>query len=308
MRRRPSIWPAIDVRFEIVPGVTAGVGVTAFAGIPVTHRGVSSAVAFVTGHTEPEGEAGSGAAPTGRGSLDWSALARFPGTLVVYMGVTHLAAICRALERGGKPAQTPAAVIESGTLPSQRVIEGTLGTIAERARDQAIRPPALLIVGPVVECRTRLRWFESLPLFGQRIVVTRPSDEADRAAAVLEALGAEVLLAPTVRILPLSDLVPLDAAIGRLARFDWLVFTSSNGVRYFLDRLLEKGGDLRALGHLKLAAIGPATARTLARYHLRADLVPGAYRSEDLAEALGAQAVGPPQSYSPGPTGAGPSC
>ena len=142
--------------------------------------------------------------------LDWPALASFPGTLVVYMGVTHLAAIGRTLIRQGKPAETPAAVIESGTLPSQRVVEGTLGTIAGPGSAADIRPPALLVVGKVVERRSELAWFESLPLFGQRIVITRPADEADRSAAVLEALGAEVLLAPMVRILPLTDFGPLD--------------------------------------------------------------------------------------------------
>ena len=280
------------VPFEVVPGVTAGVGVTAYAGIPVTHRGLSSAVAFVTGHGDPEGQADQGSPVVEHMQLDWSALARFPGTLVVYMGVTHLAAICRTLLKAGKDRRTPAAVIESGTLPAQRVLEGTLATIAEVAKVHAIHPPALLVVGSVVERRSDLSWYESLPLFGQRIVVTRPMDEAVRIAPGLESLGAEVLLAPTVQILPVADPGPLDDAIGRLPEFEWLVFTSGNGVRFFLDRLMSLGGDLRAIGHLKLAAIGPGTAQTLARYHLRADLVPDSYRSEALAEALSSRAAG----------------
>jgi uroporphyrinogen III methyltransferase/synthase len=277
------------VPFEIVPGVTAGVGVTAFAGIPVTHRAASSAVAFVTGHGDPEAEPQQAA---GRSRLDWPALARFPGTLVVYMGVTHLAAICRVLIKAGKPAQTPAAVIESGTLPSQRVLEGCLGTIADEARCRHVRPPALLVVGQVVERRSELAWYESLPLFGQRIVITRPIEEAERSSTVLEALGAEVLLAPTVQISPASDTAPLDWAIDRLTDYHWLVFTSANGVRFFLERLMNRGHDTRALGHLQLAAIGPGTAEALTRYSLRADLVPASYRSETLAEALTTRAAG----------------
>lgn len=276
------------VAFSIVPGVTAGVGVTAYAGIPVTHRATASAVAFVTGHDDPE-------AADGRGRLDWSALAQFPGTLVVYMGVTRLAAICRTLIQHGKSPTTPAAVIESGTLPTQRTTVATLETLPERADSVGIHPPALLVVGPVVDRRSELTWFENLPLFGQRIVVTRPLDEEGRssASASLEALGAEVIAAPTVTIRPISDPSLVDAAIDRLADFDWLVFTSSHGVNHFLERLLgERKRDLRALGGIRIAAIGPATAEALARYHLRADLIPESSRSEGLAERLAAEAQG----------------
>jgi uroporphyrinogen III methyltransferase/synthase len=276
---------AAGVPFEIIPGVTAGVGATSYAGIPVTHRGIASAVAFVTGHTDPE------AVETG-GRLDWSALARFPGTLVVYMGVTHLGSICRTLIREGKPADTPAAVVETGTLPAQRTHVATLEQMPRLGREKGVRPPALLIVGEVVGQRDQLAWYERLPLFGKRIVITRPEGEGPQSAAILEAMGAEVLLAPTVEIRPISDPGPLDAAIGRLEDFDWLVFTSANGVRFFLRRLEELGRDLRALGRVRLAAIGPTTAEALAGYHLRADLVPDSYRSEALAAALGDRAAG----------------
>ena len=175
---------------------------------------------------------------------------------------------------------------------SQRVVQGTLETIAGEASRAVVRPPALLVIGNVVERRSELAWFESLPLFGQRILVTRPIDEAERSAALLESLGAEVLLAPTVEILPVADPGPLDRAIEDLRNFDWLVFTSSNGVRFFVERMLERGLDVRALGHLKIAAIGPGTAQALARYHLLADLVPDTFRSEALAEALAARASG----------------
>ena len=225
--------------------------------------------------------------------LDWPALARFPGTLVVYMGVTHLAAICRTLLKLGKPGDTPAAVIESGTLASQHTEVGTLATIAQAASRAGVQPPALLVVGSVVALRDELTWFERLPLFGQRIVVTRPRDEGSRAAAALEALGAEVLLAPTVEVRPITDPGPLDAAIDRLASYDWLVFTSANGVGFFVERLTARGRDLRALGHLKLAAIGPATAEALAAIHLNADLVPETFRSEALAAALLGPCLGP---------------
>ena len=277
-----------QIPFEVVPGVTAGVGVTAYAGIPVTHRELASAVAFVTGHGDPEAED----MRTAGTRLDWPALARFPGTLVVYMGVTHLDAICRTLIKAGKEATTPAAVIEAGTLASQRVFEGTLGSIAALARSQYVHPPALLVVGPVVGRRQALSWYESLPLFGQRILVTRPIDEAGRAAAVLERLGAEVLLAPTVQIRPIPDPGPLDQAIDRLGDYQWLAFTSANGVRFFLERLLAGGRDVRALGHLQLAAIGTGTAQALSAFHLRADLVPQSFRSEALAEALAGRAAG----------------
>ena len=273
------------VAFEIVPGVTAGLGVTAYAGIPVTHRESSSAVAFVTGHGDPEGD-------SGPGRLDWSGLAGFPGTLVVYMGVTHLAAICRTLMRQGKAGDTTAAVIESGTLHCQRTLVGTLETIADIGHQAGLRPPALLVVGSVVELRTKLDWFEKLPLFGQRVMITRPRQDAFRAASVLEHLGAEVILAPTVEVRPLTNPSPIDDAIDRLDDFDWLVFTSANGVRYFIERLEERGRDLRALGHLKLAAIGPWTADALAGFHLRTDLIPDSYRSEALAVALGRVACG----------------
>lgn len=274
---------AAGVPFEIVPGVTAAVGASAYAGIPVTHRSVASAVAFVTGHSDPE---------TTPGRLDWPALSRFPGTLVVYMGVTHLGSICRTLIREGKPGDTPAAIVESGALPSQRTHVATLAALPELARTAGVRPPALLIIGDVVGLRDELTWYERLPLFGQRIVLTRPAVEASRSSSTLEALGAEVLLAPTVEIRPISDPGPLDAAISRLEDFDWLVFTSSNGVRRFLHRLEERGRDLRALGRINLAAIGPTTAEALAGYHLRADLVPDSFRSEALAAALGDRAAG----------------
>ncbi len=276
---------AAGISFEIVPGVTAGLGATAYAGIAVTQRTTASAVAFVTGHGDPE-------VVSDPGLLDWAALARFPGTLVVYMGVTHLGSICRTLLNHGKAGDTPACVIQSGTLAGQRTHVATLETIADVALKSGVEPPALLVVGSVVALRNDLAWFERLPLFGQRIVVTRPRAEACRTVAALESLGAEVLLAPTIEVEPLDDPGLLDAAIDRLADYDWLVFTSANGVRFLVERLQARGRDLRALGHLQLAAIGPATAQALAGFHLNADLVPESYRSESLAAALATLAHG----------------
>ena len=267
------------VPFRIVPGVTAGVGATSYAGIPVTHRGATSAVAFITGHNEP-GD------PADR--LDWHALARFPGTLVFYMGFRHLGAIGSTLIGLGKPPETPAALVCSGSTSSQRTVSGTLAELPDRVASEGNRvgAPALLVVGDVVARRDRLRWFERLPLFGRVVLLTRPLGESDRSATDLEAIGAEALVAPTVRILPVEDTGPMDSAIARLDSFDWLVFTSGNGVSAFLDRIEGLGRDLRALGHLKLAAIGPGTAEVLGRSRLKADLVPMSYRSEGLAEAL----------------------
>lgn len=268
---------AEGIPFRVVPGVTAGVGVSAYAGLPVTHRGEASSVAFVTGHNDPSAS---------DNRIDWEALAQFPGTLVVYMGVGRLASICDVLIRAGRDPETPSALVQSGTLPTQRTVEGTLKTLPGLVRGARVGPPGLVVIGDVVRRRPALSWFEELPLFGQRIVVTRPSAEMDRSSSDLEALGAEVIPSPTIEIRPLDDFEPLDDALRRLSEFDWVVFTSSNGVRHFLDRLEAVGLDLRALGSVKLAAIGPSTASALGEYRLRADVVPESYRSEALSQAL----------------------
>jgi uroporphyrinogen III methyltransferase/synthase len=269
---------ACGVQFRVVPGVTAGVGVPAYAGIPITHRRVASAVAFATGHDEPQNE---------HSASIWRALARFPGTLVIYMGAGRLKSIRDTLLAEGISPTTPAALVQQGAHPTQNVIEATLGELPEKAAEHAPALPGLIVIGDVVERREHLAWFERQPLFGQRILVTRPSDESERAARDLEALGAEVLLAPMIEIRPLDDFGPLDRALDHLLSFDWLVFTSQNGVRAFFRRLEERGQDLRAIGHLRFAAIGPATAFALHELRLRADVVPESFRSESLAQALG---------------------
>lgn len=275
------------IEFEVIPGVTSGVGVTAYAGIPVTHRLMASAVAFVTGHDDPE-------ISDGRSRLDWRSLAQFPGTLVVYMGVTHLGSICRTLIKYGKDPLTPVAVIESGTIPSQRTTVSTLGLLPRRAEEERVRAPALLVVGDVVEMHSSLDWFQSRPLFGQRILSTRPvdSDMTMDPSAILESMGAEVIHAPMVEVRPITDAGPLDWAIDKLSEYDWLVFTSRYGVKFFLERLFSRGKDPRALGRIRIAVIGPGTADALAVYHLKADLVADSSRSEGLLEQLSGDAEG----------------
>jgi uroporphyrinogen III methyltransferase/synthase len=265
------------VPFRIVPGVTAGVGVTAYAGLPITQRGIASAVAFVTGHDDPESP---------NCGVDWAALARFPGTLVVYMGLAHLRSICGVLMREGMPGGIPAALVASGTTGRQNTVEGTVASLADLVEARGIKPPGLLVIGPVVARRPELDWFEQLPLFGQRIVVTRPAGDSANAAEDLEALGAEVLAAPMVTIEPPADWGPVDRAIATLETWDWLVFTSRNGVDVLLRRLLEVGRDLRELAPVRIAAIGSGTAEALRSRGLRADLVPPEFVSESLVESL----------------------
>ncbi len=265
------------VPFEVVPGVTAGVAAPAYAGIPVTHRGCTSSLAFVTGHEDPT------KAIT---ALDWDALAKGAGTLVVYMGVKRLSEIVQALRAGGLPEDTPAALVRWGTLPSQRCVAGTLGTILEVGA--AIEPPAVLVVGKVVALREQLQWFENRPLFGRTVLVTRSRTQASELSRRLEALGAEVIEMPTIRIEPPESHGPLDEAIGRLDACDWVVFTSVNGVEAFFDRLTLAGRDARALPYV--ASIGKATTERLAALGIRADCQPARFTGEALVEALTAQA------------------
>lgn len=265
------------VPYEIVPGVTAALGATAFAGVPVTHRAHASAVAFVTGHEQP-GREGS--------RLDWAALAAFPGTLVFYMAVARLEAIVAALLEKGKPATTPAALVYRGTTPQQRVLSVPLGDLPVRAKEEGFASPSLLVVGEVVTLRPDLAWFEQLPLFGKRVLVTRPRHQAGGMVRQVEALGGSAAVLPVVEIAEPADWAPVDEAITSLSQFDWLVFTSSNGVQAFLGRLRHLGRDLRALGGVKLATIGPATADALRAFHLEPDYVPEEFNSEGLAAGL----------------------
>jgi uroporphyrinogen III methyltransferase/synthase len=271
-----------DVRFEVVPGVTAGVAAPAHAGIPVTHREEASAVAFVTAHEDPLKEAS---------ALDWAALARFPGTLVFYMGVKALPALAAALVENGRPATEPAAVVERGTMPGQRTVTGTLGEIAADAQEAGIGPPAVTIVGPVAALRDRLAWLEQAPLFGRRVVVTRARAQASGLAGRLEELGAEVVQVPAIRVEPRSD--GIRQAVDELAsgRCDVLCLTSPNGANLLIEELDRQELDARVLSGTRIAAIGPGTAAVLRHWGIRADVVPPRSIAESLAAELVAQGV-----------------
>jgi uroporphyrinogen III methyltransferase / synthase len=259
---------AAGVVFEVVPGVTAGVGAPAYAGIPVTHRDMASAVAFVTGHEDPAKE---------EPAVDWDALARFPGTLVFYMGVRNLPLICERLRAAGRDPGQPAAVVSRGTLSGQHTVAAPLGEIAERAEEAGLRPPAVTVVGPVAGLRETLAWLERRPLHGQIVAVTRARAQASGLAAGLRELGADVLETPAIRIEPRTVL------LARPERYDLICFTSPNGVRVYFDAL---GSDARALGGVTVAAIGPGTAAELERHGIRADIVPERFVAEGLLEAL----------------------
>ena len=264
------------IPFEIVPGVTAGIAGPAYAGIPVTHRGVATAVTFVTGHEDPE---------TGEGATDWRALARSAATLVLYMGVRTLPDVARELLAGGRPPETPAAVVERGTFPEQRVITGTLATIADRAREAGVIAPAITIVGEVVRLRDEIAWLERRPLAAQRIVVTRARAQASSLSVRLRELGAEVVEMPAIRF-EAFDPAPLYRALDSVREYDWLIFTSQNAVELVWRAMRTRGLDARSLGHARIAAIGRATADTLLERGLAADVVPERFVAESLLEAL----------------------
>jgi uroporphyrinogen III methyltransferase/synthase len=265
--------------FEVVPGVTSGIAGPAYAGIPVTHRGFSTSVAFVTGHEDPT---------KGETDVDWERLANGAETLVLYMGVGRLGEISAGLIAGGREPETPVACVRWGTRPDQRTVTGTLGDIAERVAEAGLKPPAITVVGDVASLRDEgLDWFGRRPLSGRRIVVTRALAQAGELSRELEALGAEVFEFPTIEIRPPEDFGPLDGAIRDLDYFDWIVFTSVNGVEAFVERLDRQGLDLRAVPRgARIAAIGPATARRVEEAGLRVDVTPEEYRAEALIEAL----------------------
>jgi uroporphyrinogen III methyltransferase/synthase len=265
------------IPFEVVPGVTAALGTAAYAGIPLTHRAHSSAVAFVTGHENPEKP---------ESALDWSALARFPGTLVFYMGISRLEHIARSLIAGGLDCDTPAAAVHSATTGQQLTVTAPLAALPERVRAAGLSSPGLVVVGPVVALREPMSWFERRPLFGKRILITRPRHQSGAFAERLVELGALPFLLPTIEVRPPADWGPVDRALRNLGRYAWVVFTSANGVQAFVGRLRAIGLDLRALGGVRLAAIGPKSAEALRACYLEPDLVPPRFQSEDLAAAL----------------------
>jgi uroporphyrinogen III methyltransferase/synthase len=267
---------AQGVPFEVIPGVTSAIAVPAYAGIPLTHRGLTSTVAFITGHEDPTKE---------QSDIDWQALTGI-GTLVFLMGVKNLAQITGALMAHGKSPETPAALIRRGTTPHQEIITGTLTTIVELARTHHFKPPAILVVGPVVGLRETLCWFDKKPLFGLGVVITRPERQADDLAKLLAAEGASAIAFPTISIVPPADWSELDGALEKLSNYHWLIFTSANGVHFFFERLREKGRDVRDLKGIKICCIGPATASQIEARGIRVDLVPDEFIAEGILKSF----------------------
>jgi uroporphyrinogen III methyltransferase / synthase len=268
---------AAGIDFEIVSGVTAAVAVPAYAGIPVTHRTLASTVTFVAGHEDPTKPAA---------LLEWPKLASASGTLVFMMGMKNLPSIVGRLLSEGRSPDTPVAAIRWGTKADQQTVTGTLDDIVGRTELAHLEPPTVIVVGEVVRLRRQLNWFETKPLFGKRIVLTRAQDQARDFSQLLAAYGAEPVEVPTIKIIPPASWQAIDDAITRLNIYQWLVFTSVNGVRPFMERLHMAGKDARALAHLRLCAIGPRTSQQLEDYGLISDVIPAEYQAEGVIAAL----------------------
>jgi len=264
------------IPFEVVPGVTAGIAAPAYAGIPVTHRGVATSVTFVTGHEDP-----AKGAPT----VDWDALARAGGTLVLYMGVRALGRIVESLRRAGRLAETPAAGVQWGTRGNQRTVVATLATIEERVLEEGLQAPVIFVIGDVVALRDEIAWFEHRPLFGWRILVTRAQLPASTIVEQLAEAGAEVIDAAATTIEPLDSGL-LRASLAHLDAYDWLAFTSQNGVEQFWTVLRECGLDTRALAGLRVVAVGPATSAALLARGIAVDVTPERFVAEGVLEAM----------------------
>lgn len=263
--------------FEFVPGVTSAIAVAEYAGIPVTHRHVATSFAVITGHEDPT---------KGESTINWKGLATAVDTLVFLMGVENIERISSQLIANGRSADCPAAVIRWGTRPEQRTLITTVGKAAADVKATGMKPPAIFLVGEVVKLREQLQWFDNKPLFGKTVIVTRARAQASALTKKLEAQGARVLEVPAIKIVPPADFAPLDKAIAEIDTYKWLILTSVNGVEYFFNRLQKAGKDSRALCGVKIAAIGSATAEALKGYGITADLIPSAYKAEELADAL----------------------
>jgi uroporphyrinogen III methyltransferase / synthase len=258
------------VAFEVVPGVTSPLGIAAYSGVPLTHRAHTKVVTFVTGHDAA--------------GIDWSKIGQTE-TLVIFMGIAAIGGIAREIISHGRSADTPAIAVRWATRPDQATVMGTLGTIADRIEAAHLKPPATVIIGEVVALHEKLDWFEKLPLFGRKIVVTRAHDQAAELSDRLRSLGADAVELPVISIQPAEDTAPLDRAIAELSSYDWLIFTSVNGVRFFLDRLDQSRQDLRSL-KARICAIGPATRMAIESLHLKVDLMPDEYVAESLVKAF----------------------
>lgn len=268
---------AAGVPFEIIPGITSAIAAPAYAGIPITHRDHNTSFTIATGHEDPT---------KGYTSLDFAKLANPTQTLVFLMAMGNLRGIVAKLLENGMPADIPAAVVREGTRPQQETLVGTLGTIVAEVERTGFAAPAIVVIGNVVRERESIRWFDRHPLFGKRVLITRPADQAAEFAAKLWELGAEPIIAPTIAIGPPDDLDAAKDAVRRVRSYQWIVFTSANGVRAFFDRLIAEGRDARAFGDTRIAAIGPKTAEALAAHGVRADFIPARCVSEELAQEL----------------------
>ena len=273
---------AHGVPFEVVPGVTSAIAVPAYAGIPVTHREFTSSLHIITGHARAGREL----------DIDFEALVRTGGTLVFLMGVTSLPTICAGLLAAGMAPDTPAAVIERGTTPRQRRVDGTAATLAQRAREMGVESPAISVFGPVCALAEEFDWFDALPLKGRHVVVTRPKQRAGTLSQRLRALGADVEEYPCIQTVPVAPCPEMEGALGRLGEYEWLAFTSPAGVEAFWTMAEDRGQDARILAGVKLAAIGPGTDRALRDHGLRADYIPEVYDAAHLGEGLAALAKG----------------
>lgn len=261
------------VAFEVVPGVTSPLGIAAYSGVPLTHRAHTKVVTFVTGHDA-----------TG---IDWSKIGQTE-TLVIFMGIAAIGDIAREIISHGRSADTPAIAVRWATRPDQATVIGTLGTIADRIEAAHLKPPATVIIGEVVALHEKLNWFEKLPLFGRKIVVTRAHDQAAELSDRLRSLGADAVELPVISIQPAQDPAPIDRAIEQLSSYDWLIFTSVNGVRFFVERLDQSQQDLRSL-KARICAIGPATRLAVESLHLKVDLMPDEYVAESLVKTFAAE-------------------
>jgi uroporphyrinogen III methyltransferase/synthase len=268
------------IEFEVVPGVTAAVAAPAYAGIPVTHRTLASTLTIVTGHEDPEKPST---------ALDWSRLATSQGTVVFLMGMKNLSTIAATLMAQGQAGSTPIAIVRWGTRVSQQTVVGTLADIVDKADAAQMEPPTVIVVGEVVRLRPKLNWFERRPLFGKRVLMTRAKEQAGELAVRLAGYGAEPVEAPTIKLVPPLDWGPVDQAISEIGTYNWVIFTSVNGVSRFMTRLLARGLDSRCLAGRRLCCIGPRTAQELEKFGVRADVIPAEYQAEGMLAALNQQ-------------------
>ncbi len=273
---------AAGIPFEVVPGVTSAIGAPTYAGIPLTHREIASSVLLITGHEDPDKEGN---------AIDLKKLATGADTLVFLMAMGNLSAIADQLIRAGKSPKTPIALIQWGTHPHQKTLVGELENIHAKATKEGMKPPAVIVVGDVVSLRGQFGWFESRPLFGKRILVTRAEEQAEEFTDLLETLGAQAISFPTIKIVPPASWNLLDRAIEQIDVYDGLIFTSANGVRFFRERIKTRGLDLRILKGFSITAIGPRTAKEIETWGIKVDLIPSEFQAEGVISALAEKGI-----------------